>query len=116
MKPIGGALGGLALVAALVVLWVFNCSGPRPSVSDVRLIEPRSAGDPYRLEATVRNDGRGHGQVDLIFQLRDRASGRVVQEEQKAILEPDETTLAVAEILAPPGDYTPEVEAQYPPG
>ena len=45
---------GLVAVAVIAVLWVANCSGPQPSVGDVRLIPPSSDGAPYRVEATNR--------------------------------------------------------------
>ncbi|MBI4499172.1 MAG: hypothetical protein HY689_14880 [Chloroflexi bacterium] len=105
----------LALVVALIVLWVLNCSGPRPVVTEVRLIAPRSAGAPYRVAATIRNAGRGHGEVKVLFRLQDRAGTHTVQQDHRVTLAAYETTIVAAEVMAPPGDYTPEVEVSYPP-
>ena len=107
--------GLIGLAAILTVLWVMNCSGPQPSVSNVRLIEPSNQGAPYRIESLIQNEGRGHGQVAVKFRLRDRTTEQTIQEDRKAVLEPGETARVSAEIQAPPGDYAPEVEAEYPP-
>ena len=108
---------GLVLAAvalALATLWVLNCSGPSPVVADVQLLQPRGEGAPYRVEVTIRNQGVGHGEVAVTVRLRDR-NGRMLREERKVVLEPRETTLVVVEIPAPRGEYTPEVEVEYPP-
>jgi hypothetical protein len=109
------ALGLLMATAVMAALWVVNCSGPRPAVADVRVAAPAGEGEPYRVAAVVRNEGWGHGQVRVTFRLRDRASGQAFQEEAEAQLEAGEVALVVAEIDAPPGDYEPAVEAEYPP-
>ena len=106
---------GLVAVAVIAVLWVANCSGPQPSVGDVRLIPPSSDGAPYRVEATIRNTGRGHGEVAVTVRLRDDRAGRSVETDRKLDLEEHETTLLVADVPAPPGQYTPDVEVVYPP-
>ncbi|HEV8192635.1 MAG TPA: hypothetical protein VGP82_14310, partial [Ktedonobacterales bacterium] len=51
------------LLLALPVLWVVNCSGPRPTASQVRVQAPSQQGDPYHVTALVGNEGPGHGQV-----------------------------------------------------
>ena len=107
------ALVGMA--AALVALWVANCSGPRPAVSDVRLVSPAGEGAPYRVEALVRNTGRGHGEVVVEVRLRDTASGAVMQKEEQVTLDAGETARVISDVPAPPGSYTPEVQAVYPP-
>jgi hypothetical protein len=107
-----------AVVLALIVagvLWVSSCSGPRPEVGDVRLAAPSEEGAPYRLEATVHNRWRGHGQVVVTFRLRDPATGKTVQSEEQVVLSGGETTLVTTEILAPRAAYTSEVEVEYPP-
>lgn len=104
-----------ALAAALAFLWVRNCSGPQPSVVALETIPPTEASAPYRLRAEVRNGGPGHGEVQVVFRLRDRQTGRTVEQSATAELEPGEDTLVVGEIAAPPGDYAPEVEVNYPP-
>jgi hypothetical protein len=109
-------LGLLVVLAVGVGLaWVRSCSGPDPVVESTRLIEPSAEGAPYRVEAVVRNRGPGEGQAELTVRLRDRESGRTVEDDKKLQLERGETTLAVVEIKAPRGSYDPQVEASYPP-
>jgi hypothetical protein len=107
-------LAGVGVVA-LAVLWVVNCSGPRPAVSDVSVSPPSAPGAPHRVQATVRNQGPGHGQVSVSVRLVDPAAQQTYQEDRKLALEAHETTRLVAEIHAPPGDYVPRVEVEYPP-
>lgn len=108
---------GVPLLVAVVaaVLWVAQCSGPRPVVEDVRLEPPTVADGPYRVEANVTNAGRGHGEVAVTIKLQDQASGRTFQTDRKLDLEDHETTRVIADIPAPPATYTPTVEALYPP-
>ena len=54
-------------------------------------------------------------QVDVILRLRNRVTGRTYQADEKADLRQDEASWVAAEIPAPQGEYSPEVEAQYPP-
>ena len=103
------------LMAAAAALWVVNCSGPRPVVTDVQLHEPDRDGAPYRVEAIVRNAGGGRGQVTVNVRLRERASGRTIQTGKQVVLEARESALVLAELPAPRGNYAPEVEAEYPP-
>ena len=63
-------LGLVAVVAATMALWVVNCSGPQPEVSGVQLVEPNSEGAPYRVQATVQNQGPGHGEVTILDGLK----------------------------------------------
>jgi|GEM_PF-1231756 hypothetical protein len=106
---------GIGLAAVLTVLWVLNCSGPRPRVLDVRLTTPPVEGAAYTVEAVIRNPSHGHGEVDVIFRLRSRATGLTIQESRRADLRPGETTLVRAQIVAPRDSYEPEVEVNYPP-
>jgi hypothetical protein len=109
----------VAPVAAFIlaaVLWVSQCSGPKPSVvGRPRVAVPEQPGDPYRVEGTIRNDGPGHGEVRVSFRLIDRASGEAYQKDDDVQLERGETARASVEIPAPPADYEAEIEAQYPP-
>lgn len=109
------ALLAVLLATAATALWVANCSGPEPKVTEVRLQAPAQEGEPYRVEAVVRNEGRGHGQVAVVFRLLDRATGQTVEEDKQATLDPGERTLVTAELRAPPADYEPRVEVEYPP-
>jgi hypothetical protein len=106
---------GLLVTIVLTVLWVSECTGPRPVVGDVRLDPPASEGAPYRVEASVTNTGRGHGEVAVTIRLRDESSDRSVQTDRRIELDEHETTRIIADIVAPTATYTPDVEAIYPP-
>ena len=103
------------LTAALTAWWVAECSGPRPVVGDVRLLSPTVEGGPYRVEASVTNASRGHGEVAVTIKIQDQASGRTIQTDRKLDLDEHESTRIIADIVAPPGTYVPTVEAVYPP-
>lgn len=105
---------GLVAAALTALLWVANCSGPRPALEGTRLREPEQPGDAYRLEASVRNAGPGHGEVSVLFRLVDPISGDAYEEQKQVQLERGETTRVVAEIMAPLGTYEPKVEVEYP--
>ncbi len=104
------------LALAAVALWVLNCSGPRPTVSGTRVQAPQRAGDPYQMTASVRDDGPGHGQVDVLFRLRDTRTGMIYQATEKVTLSAGETVVVTASINAPQSHYDASVEADYPPG
>ena len=108
-------LAVIVVGVALTVLWVANCSGPEPKVAGVRLQEPTEEGGPYRIDALIQNEGPGHGQVEVMFRLVNRATGQTVEEDKETALEPRERTLVTVEIKAPKGDYEPRVEVEYPP-
>lgn len=105
----------LLLVLVLPYLWVSNCSGPRPSVSDLRIQAPRTPGGPYTLSALVTNNGPGHGQVDVTFRLRDQRSGHTFEQDETVTLEAGEQAVVSVQMDVPPGIYTSEVEVEYPP-
>jgi len=108
---------GLVITVALVGLWINRCSGPRAEVVGPPIVRaPQAPGEAYHVEATVRNAGPGHGEVQVTVRLRDRASGRGYESEQTAQLEAGEQVSVVAEIFAQPGTYEPQVEVSYPPG
>lgn len=106
----------LLIVCALPFLWIVNCSGPRAEVRGLRVQAPQSQGDAYHLSATIVNTGPGHGEVQVTFKLRDQQTGQTYQSQDMVTLEGGETAVATADINAPPGHYTPEVQATYPPG
>jgi len=113
VTPRLGAL--LLLTVVLTVVWVAECTGPRPVVGDVRLLEPSTNEEPYRVEANVTNAARGHGEVAVTIKIQDEASGRTVQTDRHLELDSYESAHVIADILAPPATYTPSVEAVYPP-
>ena len=48
---------------------------------------PEQPGQAYRVDASIQNDGPGHGQVEVIFSLRDRGTGQTYQRIDRAQLE-----------------------------
>jgi len=107
----------MAALAVVAVLWVNQCSGPQPHVvGAARLEEPAQRGDPYRVGVTIRNDGKGHGEVRVTARLVDKGSGQDYQRDEPVQLDNGETARVVVEVPAPPGDYDPQVEVKYPPG
>ena len=107
----------LPVVALLCIaaLWVVNCSGPRPVASDPHVTAPSAPNQPYHVTARVANDGPGHGQVEVVFRLRDIHNGRMYQQSEKVTLRSGESVVVGVDISAPPGDYHPEVTVNYPP-
>jgi hypothetical protein len=104
-------------VAIVVGLWVTHCSGPQPHVVGTPTLRaPVQPGQPYRIEAIIANPGPGQGQVEVIFHLRDTATGLAYQSQEQADLEPGGQVQVVTDIAAPDGNYQPEVEVRYPPG
>lgn len=110
--------GLVAVIATLIAiaLYVSNCSGPQTTATDLRVLPPHITGGPYRVEAYVHNGGPGHGEVDVIFRLVSKKTGDTVEADDKVSLDAGETSLAWADIEAPPGQYTPQVSIDYPPG
>lgn len=109
-------LGALAF-AVLIALWISQCSGPRAELVGAPTVRPPAQpGGAYQVEATLRNAGPGHGEIQAVLRLRERATGRAYQVAETAQLERGELASLVVEIFAPPGDYAPEVELNYPPG
>jgi hypothetical protein len=109
-------LGALAF-AILIALWISQCSGPHAELAGAPAVRPpQQPGGAYQVEVSVRNVGPGHGEIQAIFRLRERATGRIYQVSESAQLERGEVVSLVVEIFAPPGDYEPQVELNYPPG
>ncbi len=114
MRPL---LGGGVVGVVLLVLWVTQCSGPRPEVvGSPQLRAPESPGQPYVVDARVRNGGPGHGQVQVTARLRDTATGQAYQRDEQVQLEPGEDARVAIEVQAPLGEYQPDLEVTYPPG
>lgn len=102
--------------AVAAVLWVGQCSGPQPTVVGApRVEEPEQPGDRYKVEATVQNGGFGQGEVRVVVRLVEKDSGEAYRKDEPLQLERGETARVVVELPAPPGEYEPEVEVEYPP-
>ena len=99
-----------------LVLFAFvaACQGPRPSVADVR-VAPSPLAGRYRVEATITNRSRGEGQVDVQIHLRDRDSGKTVDDDRDLELRGHEAAHFTADVAAPAGHWSASVDAQYPP-
>jgi hypothetical protein len=106
----------IPVILGLLTLWVVNCSGPRPSASDLRVQPPPAPGQEYTLSAVVHNNGSGHGAVDVTFALKDKGTGRTYSQTQSVTLDPGEEAVVSAQIRAPLGQYTPQVDLAYPIG
>ncbi len=107
-------LASFGVAALAIVLWILNCTGPKPVVESARVVPPAADGQPYRVEATIRNTWRGQGEVTVNVQLRDRATGHTVQQHEQVMLDPWATVIVVSEIQAPKAEYVPLVSAEYP--
>ena len=105
----------LLLLLVLPYLWISNCSGPRPSVSNLQVQPHQTPVGPYVASALVTNNGPGHGEVEVTLRLRDQRSGHAYEQDETVTLDAGEQAVVSAQIDAPPGTYTPEVEVNYPP-
>jgi hypothetical protein len=90
------------------------CGGPRPSVSDVR-VTPSPWPGRYRVEAVVRNEARGAGEVSVEIRLHDVVSGRTIQQVRQLQLRGRDQLTLVVDIEAPASTYRADVRATYPP-
>jgi hypothetical protein len=106
----------LSFVAACVLgLWLRGCSGARPRVVSQELRAPTGAGQPFQADATIRNEGLGEGEVQVVFRLVARSGGRALVEARRVELRRREAVHVSAPVWAPRGEYSLEVEAHYPP-
>jgi hypothetical protein len=105
-------LGGIVVLA---VLWTANCSGPQPKVVEASIRAPENPDHPYSVSAVLSNDSRGRGQVSVTFRMKDKDSGLEYEQETSAELKPHDRVVVQTEIDAPEGDYTLDVEVNYPP-
>lgn len=98
-----------------LLLWLamLGCNGPRPTVTEVKLV-PAASSDLQRVEATVANGG-GEGQARLKIRLRDTRTGHIVESDKKVDLQAHDRLRVIVDIPAPPADYVPDVTAEYPP-
>jgi len=82
-------------------------------VTGVQVTPPGRAGEPYRIQATINHTTSG-GPADITFRLRSKTTSEIIQSSGRVNLQPGVALTAVAELQAPEGDYSPEVEVQYP--
>ncbi|MFL5812932.1 MAG: hypothetical protein ACJ763_05095 [Bdellovibrionia bacterium] len=105
----------LFLVSSVFIVFV-ACTGPKPSAGPATILPPLSAGAPYRVSLVVKNDGSGEGQIDLNVRLHEKRQQAAYSADQKVNLKGHESVHVIVSVPAPPGDYTAEVSAEYPPG
>ncbi len=74
---------------------------------------PGQVGGAYRIEATINHTTSG-GPADITFRLRNKTTSEIIESSGGVNLTPGVALAAVAELRAPEGDYTPEVEVKYP--
>jgi subtilase family serine protease len=101
------------LTAAVLGALALACAGPRAKVTDTG-VRPSARAGYYRVNARITNAG-GRGQIELTIRLRNSRDGRIVTQAQAVDLQPRDHTDVAVEIPAPPGDYTVDVQADYPP-
>lgn len=114
------------MLSRFQVLWLFMvsivfialaaCTGPRPNAGTPKVIPPASAGEPYRVSLVIKNDGSGEGQIALNVRLHEKSQQATYSADQKVELRGYESVHVIVSVPAPPGDYTAEVSADYPPG
>src|SRR5215208_4023872 len=110
------AIIGLVVFGMVMALWVTQCSGPRPVVVGEPMVRaPDQPGEPYQVEARITNEGPGHGEVRVIVRLENRSTGQAYQKDETLELDRGEDARVVVEINAPPADYAPHVQVEYPP-
>jgi hypothetical protein len=105
----------VVLILALPVLWVINCSGPAPAIRQVR-VQPAQEEGGYNVNVTLQNDSPGHGEVQVTATLRDQNTGEVYTQTQNVFVQSGQIAVVTVNVQAPPGSYTPNVQAAYPPG
>ena len=104
-----------ATLAVATFAWLRGCAGPRPSVVSVVAHPPARAGDPWELDATIRNAGHGEGEASVDFRLVDSATHRTWEDTGRVDLDPHETSHVTGRVFAPPGAWRPEAVVHYPP-
>ncbi len=106
------------LIWAIVVLGISTaaCFGPKPTVLGHELRPPEQPGQPWVMYATVKNRGRGEGQVAVTARLLDPRTGDVVAEGERTAQFRGHETITVAIELQPStnGPFEEQVEAEYP--
>jgi hypothetical protein len=105
----------LVMVSSFFIAFA-ACTGPRPNAGTPTVLPPVSAGGPYRVSLVVKNDGSGEGQIALNVRLHEKSQQSTYSADQKVELKGHESLHVIVSVPAPPGDYTAEVSADYPPG
>jgi len=121
MKKSLPPIPSIALLLALLAL--SGCLGPKPVLRGYE-VEPPAAGSdqPYKIDATIANEGPGAGQVEVEVNMSNKQTGEFLAKENKEVeMQMDEIVHVLIEIDLPPSaqDLNPdnikvEVDAHYP--
>ena len=104
-------MGARALIACCLLLAA--CGGPQPEVEPASITVTSVQPGFQRVQADVRNASGGHGQIAIDITLRG-TTGQVIEETRTVQLRAHEQIRFAADIAAPPGTYTAELDATYP--
>lgn len=104
----------LVLFAAGIFGWTRQCVGPEPAVKETRVQPPEQPGQPYVIEATIKNSGDGDGSVDIEARLIEKQTRKSYATNSSIYLHAGETVVVSLDVNAPEGDYDARVRAQYP--
>jgi PBP1b-binding outer membrane lipoprotein LpoB len=110
------------LLLAPLALVLSGCLGPKPVLESYQAEPPQDPGQPFRVEAVVRNAGPGEGEIEVQVRLSDKQTGDVIRRDsQKISLQTGETEHVLFEMDLPPSaqnlpsdQIEVEVEANYP--
>lgn len=107
----------LPLLLIACALALVGCLGPRPTVVGHELRPPQQPGDPYVMIVTIKNRGRGNGEVSVDVALKSPDTGVTVAAGDKQIQMKGHETTQVAIELYPgaPGPYEASAGVTYPP-
>ena len=110
----GRACRAARVLSLALALALTGCLGPKPVVTQVNKQPPASAGEPYRLQALVRNQGPGDGQIEVSVRFVDKRDGHtVLTNSQDLQLGKDELQSVNFELNLPPGAPPPDqIEVQ----
>src|SRR5947209_67746 len=80
-----GLLRTVVLLVGAALLLV-GCLGPKPVLEGYNVERPPAGSDqPFKVEAVIRNDGPGAGQVSVMVVLENKQTGETIRQEEKDV-------------------------------